>query len=64
MERLVHWQGTPEGVCERKDSKADQRVTTQQNGTTITDTAEASHPENITCTFCREIERADWEATR
>jgi hypothetical protein len=57
--RLIHWAGTPQGACVRKDSKVDQAVK-QQGETTITQTAEATHPENVTCKVCRKAERDSW----
>lgn len=52
-ERQVHWAGTPAGACARKDSGADRETFTQENGTTITFSAEADWCDNVTCPSCR-----------
>lgn len=51
---LIHYAAVPEGVCDRKDSKADERTErVGLRGATITHTASASHLENVTCLRCR-----------
>jgi hypothetical protein len=54
---FIHWRGTPEGVCERKDSKADSRSVVQGR-TTITYSGEAGFIGNVTCTTCRRYARS------
>ena len=53
---LVHWQGTPQGECARRDAGIDEAVTVQANGTTIT-TRPAYHQGNVTCPVCRRVMR-------
>lgn len=55
LARTVHWSGTPEGVCERKDTKADAYypVTQPNVGGTVGFSALADHPGNVTCPTCR-----------
>jgi len=59
MDRLIHWSGTPVGVCVRKDSGVDAEVV-QQGETTITFLASADHHEKVTCGICRRYEWRDW----
>lgn len=62
---LVHWSGTPAGVCSRKDSGADMVIVPPTLvpgacGATVKWTAVAHHPENISCPVCRDYERENW----
>lgn len=73
IKRLIHWSGTPTGVCERKDQKADQTTTETvpddylskprteavalEAGKVIW-MAEADHYGNVTCQKCRKAHNA------
>jgi hypothetical protein len=54
-ERLIHWSGTPKGVCERKDSGADAYypVTQPNAGGVVGSTGMAYYPSNVTCPTCK-----------
>lgn len=63
----IHWESTPEGVCERRDTNADATSVTLLGGTTITNSARAMHAENVTCLVClRAVHASDlleWACT-
>ncbi|MGA7622606.1 MAG: hypothetical protein WB630_00575 [Candidatus Acidiferrales bacterium] len=45
--KLIHWVGTPQGTCIRKDSKADAMTHEQANATRTTISAEATQHGNV-----------------
>lgn len=53
-QKLIHWTGTPQGVCARKDAKADE----WQDGPNITYLGVADHLGNVTCPVCKSHWRA------
>lgn len=53
---LIHWAGTPAGVCERKDSGKDRRHTKLPGKCSVTHLAECNFHLNITCPICRRFE--------
>jgi hypothetical protein len=55
LQRLIHWSGTPAGVCERKDKGLDAYypVTQPNIGGTVSFSALADHPGNVTCPTCK-----------
>lgn len=50
--RLIHWTGTPNGVCERRDNGTDTSEVRLPSGTTLTYLGTAYHLENVTCIRC------------
>ena len=53
---MIHFTGTPDGACERKDNKSDvksYKIRSGKLGTILTNTALANHIGNVTCPVCK-----------
>lgn len=55
---LIHFERVPEGVCSRKDTKADE-FTIKNGATSVTFTSVSHFHGNVTCSRCKQWMKAN-----